>query len=421
VTALAYVRQSAIATHRRLTTGVVLTVLGVFDLVAFGLFTRSQTATFNMTVPPAKVTVPNLNLPAHETALAAGALGVLIGLYALVVRPGRTGRRVAIGVGLFLFLVAFLCWAVAGNSLNFVGLLQGSVTRAVPLVLGALAGALCERSGVINIAIEGELLMGAFVGTVAASAAGAVWLGIISASLAGGLLGSVLAVFAIRYFVDQIVLGVVLNLLASGLTGYLYDRLLVPYQNTLNFPPIATSIKVPGLSDVPILGPVFFDATVFVYIAYVALLLIQVGLFHTRWGLRVRAVGEHPTAADTVGIRVLFTRYRNVIMGGMLAGIGGASLTIGSVGAFNKDISSGKGYIALAALVFGRWNPLGATVACLVFAFSDALQSALSIANVPIPSDILLMFPYLATLVAVAGLVGRVRPPRADGQPYVKG
>jgi len=228
-----------------------------------------------------------------------------------------------------------------------------------PADLGALAGCLCERSGVINIAIEGQLLLGAFAGAIFASAFGVLWLGLIAGSLAGGLVGLLLGVFAITYLVDQIILGVVLNVFVSGLTGYLYDKLLVPYANTLNSPSTYLPIKIPLLGDIPIIGPVFFDSTLFLYITYILIAAVQVGLFSTAWGLRVRAVGEHPAAADTVGISVRLTRYRNVILAGLVAGIGGAFLTIGSVGSFGKDMSSGKGYIALAAMIFGRWTPLG--------------------------------------------------------------
>jgi simple sugar transport system permease protein len=304
--------------------------------------------------------------------------------------------------------------------MNIVNLLQGTLTYSIPLILGALAGCMCERSGVINIAIEGQLLLGAFTAAVVASAFGTLSLGLISGALAGGLLGGLLAVFAIRYLVDQIILGVVLNVFVSGLTGYLYDRVLVPYQNTLNSPATFSAVKIPVLGNIPIIGPIFFDSSIFLYITYVMIILVQVGLFSTRWGLRTRAVGEHPTAADTVGIRVLATRYRNVILGGLIAGIGGAFLTIGQVGAFGKDISSGQGYIALAAMIFGRWTPLGATGAALIFGFSTSLQSILSTLGVPIPSNILLMAPYIVTIIAVAGLVGKVRAPRADGKPYIK-
>ena len=299
-----------------------------------------------------------------------------------------------------------------------VNLLQNTLTGSIPLILGALAGCLGERAGVINIAIEGQLLVGAFAAAVMASVSG-VWIGLISGSLAGGLVGAVLAVFAIKFFVDQIILGVVLNVLTLGLTNYLYDRLLVTHSN-LNQAFTFNVLKIPVLGNIPVIGPIFFDSNIFLYITYVTIILVQIGLFSTRWGLRVRAVGEHPTAADTVGIRVLATRYRNVILGGLLAGIGGAYLTVGSVGTFSPGMSSGLGYIALAAMIFGRWTPLGATAAALLFGFTEALGNVLGSINVPIPSYILAMAPYVATIIAVAGLVGNVRAPRADGKPYVK-
>jgi len=214
--------------------------------------------------------------------------------------------------------------------------------------------------------------------------------------------------------------GVVLDVIALGLTNYLYNRIMVPYANTWNAGNTFGTLKVPVLGNIPIIGPVFFDSNVFLYITYALILIIQIALFRTRWGLRVRAVGEHPTAADTVGIRVQWTRYRNVILGGLIAGIGGAYLTVGSVGFFTSDISSGFGYIALAAMIFGRWTPLGSVAAALLFGFSYQLQTELSVLRVPVSSFILLMAPYVATIIAVAGLVGRVRPPAADGKPYIK-
>jgi general nucleoside transport system permease protein len=180
------------------------------------------------------------------------------------------------------------------------------------------------------------------------------------------------------------------------------------------------NVKIPLLGNIPVIGPVFFDSTVFLYITYIAIIAVQVAMFHSRWGLRVRAVGEHPTAADTVGIRVLWIRYRNVILGGLLAGIGGAFLTIGSVGTFNPDISSGFGYIALAALIFGRWTPLGSLAAALLFGFCLELALVLPTVNPALPPPIMNMAPYVATIIAVAGLVGRVRAPAADGKPYVR-
>jgi ABC-type uncharacterized transport system permease subunit len=396
-------------------------LFGLIDIIGFGLYAAHGDATFAFQQEFAKVTVPNLALPAAATAYACGAISIAAGLLRVFLPLGKVARRVSLGLVLFAFVLALLCWSDAGQPipLNVINLLQGTLEASIPLILGALAGCLCERSGVINIAIEGQLLFGAFTGAVAASFFGALWLGLILGSAAGALLGAMLAVFAIRYLVDQVVLGVVLNVFAAGLTGFLYDRALVPYQNSLNSPSTYLPVKIPLLGDIPIVGPVLFDSTIFLYITYLLLVLVQVGLFSTKWGLRVRAVGEHPMAADTVGIRVLATRYSAVIMGGLIAGLGGTYLTIGSAGNFSPNISSGMGYIALAALIFGRWTPLGALAAALLFGFTSELQAVLSTINVPIPSDILLMAPYVATIIAVAGLVGRVRAPAADGKPYV--
>ncbi|MGE5289055.1 MAG: ABC transporter permease [Micromonosporaceae bacterium] len=422
MTTLASTIQTPLATHRRLLAPITFAVLGLADILLFGLLAHEGDASFALSLQGASVHVPTLHVPAATVSYVLGAATIVIAIVRATVDLGTAGRRWSIAVVLVFFVFSLLCWADAGQiiPLNLVNLLQSTVVRSIPLVLGALAGCLCERSGVINIAIEGQLLVGAFGAAVIASAVGVLWFGLLAGALAGGLLAVLLALFAIRYFVDQIILGVVLNVFALGLTGFLYDRALVPYENTLNSPATFSAIKIPVLGDIPIIGPIFFDSTIFLYITYAILFLVQVGLFHTRWGLRVRAVGEHPTAADTVGIPVLATRYRNVILGGLVAGIGGAFLTIGSVGAFGKNMSSGKGYIALAAMIFGRWTPLGSVGAALIFGFADALQNVLSTLNVPIPSNILLMTPYVATIVAVAGLVGRVRAPRADGKPYVK-
>jgi simple sugar transport system permease protein len=395
-------------------------LVGIIDIIGFGLQARPGKAQFGLTLGGASVKLAPLKLPPGPTGILAGVITIALSVLWLQRDLGRWARRgVITGVGV-LFMLSFLCWAAAGKSLSLVGLLQSSVERSIPIILGALAGCLCERAGVINIAIEGQLLFGAFAGAVVASASHNRYLGLVAAAAAGALLALILAVFAIKYAVNQIVVGVVLNVLATGLTGYFYDRALVKYQNTLNSPHTFGRIAIPLLSKIPIAGPVLFDSTIFLYLTYVILILIQVGLFRTRWGLRVRAVGEHPVAAETVGIRVLAIRYRNVILGGVVAGIGGAYLTIGSVGPFGKDVSSGKGFIALAALIFGRWTPVGALMGALLFGFADAVQNILSVLGTSIPSDFLLMIPYIATIVVVAGMVGRVRPPKADGQPYVK-
>ncbi len=318
-----------------------------------------------------------------------------------------------------LWVVGFLVWVVAGQRISLVGLLGGGLVLAVPLAFGALSGVVSERAGVVNIAIEGQLLAGAFLSAVVASATDNPYLGLVAAPVAGVLVGLVLALFAIRYLVDQIIVGVVLNVLVLGLTNYLFSTLLAG-STTLNSPPGLGRLPIPLLSDIPVLGPVLFNQSIVVYLMYAAVAVVHVALFRTRWGLRVRAVGEHPRAADTVGIDVIRTRFVNVLIAGALAGLGGAMLTLGASLAFGQNMSAGKGYIALAAMIFGRYSPRGALAAALLFGLATNLQDILSSISTPVPSQFLLMAPYLATVLAVAGLVGRVRAPAADGQPYVK-
>ncbi len=395
---------------------------GLINIFVLGLNCHPGDATFAFSEPFAKVTVPNLTLPAALTCYVCGAVSIVVAVLRAFLPLCKLWRRVAIGLVVFLFIVSLLCWADAGltTAVNVVNLLQGTFAGSIPIMLGALTGVICSRSGVINVAIEGQLLLGAFTAAIVASGTGSLWLGLISGALAGSLVGLLLAVFAIAYRVDQVVLGVVINTLILGLTGYLYDDLMIPYQNTLNSPATFSAIKIPLLGDIPIIGPVFFDSTIFLYLTYLALASVQVGLFSTRWGLRTRAIGEHPVAADTVGIPVIAMRYRNVIAAGIIAGIGGAYFTIGSVGSFGKDMSSGEGYIALAAMIFGRYSPFGAVAAALLFGFTTQLQSIMSTLNTPIQSNLLLMSPYIVTIIVLAGLVGKVRGPRAEGIPYVK-
>jgi simple sugar transport system permease protein len=336
--------------------------------------------------------------------------------------------RWVVAAALLLFVLAFLCWAATGspqNPMSLTGLVQNSITASIPYVLGALAGIVCERSGVINIAIEGQMLVGAFAGALFASSAGSLGIGLASAMLGGALIGVLLALFAIRYIVNQVVLGVVLNTFALGLTNLGYHSIMAGESNSAKYNAGATlsPIKIPLLGDIPVIGQALFNVNIIVYITYGLIVAIDIGLFRTRWGLRTRAVGEHPKAADTVGINVNRLRYRNVIIGGLIAGLAGATLTIGGSGQFNANISSGKGFIALAAVIFGRWSPRGAIAAALLFGFTDQLQITLGIVGTPvqIPSAFLSMAPYIATVIAVAGLVGRVQAPAADGEPYVKG
>lgn len=412
-------------TAQRLRTGVGLGVLGLIAVFLLGLGANPGPAAFELSASGEAIQIPVIRVPARGTAIALGVLVLALAGWQLARGFRRRARRWALAVSLVATLLAFLCWAgsgTAGTVIDMLGLMQNTLFLAVPLILGSLAGVLCERSGVINVAIEGQMLTGAFAAAMFASLAHNLGVGVIAAMISGGLIGALLAVFSIKYLVNQVILGVVLNVFALGVTGFVYDALMQPDPNTFNSPALFSPVRLPLLADIPVLGPLLFDTNVLVYLTYLLIAAVHVGLFHTRWGLRTRSVGEHPRAADTVGINVLAVRYRNVITGGLIAGLAGAYITIGTVGAFTKNISSGKGFIALAALIFGRWSPLGALGAALLFAFADALQTVLSIIGTPvrIPSAFLAMFPYLATIFAVAGLVGRVRAPAADGQPYVK-
>jgi simple sugar transport system permease protein len=327
--------------------------------------------------------------------------------------------NVVLGGAMGLFILAFLGWAAAGESLSMVGMLESTLFLAAPIAFGALSGVMCERVGVINIGIEGMLLTGAFTGAVVGSVVSP-FFGLIGASLAGGILALALAVLAIKYRVDQIIAGVVINIFALGITSFLSAQVLVENAQEMNNPGVMGPIKIPILGDIPVIGRIFFDQNIFIYALYLIVIGMTYGLFRTRWGLRSRSVGEHPKAADTLGINVFRTRYVNVFLGGLIAGFGGAFFTLGAVGAFNENMTAGRGFIGLAAMIFGRWHPVGALGAALVFGFADSLQFKLAVIGSGIPSEFLLMAPYVVTIIVVAGVVGKARPPAADGQPYIK-
>lgn len=397
--------------------GAFLVALAVLMFFGFGLGVSPDAhATFLMTAPPA-VNVSPLVMSVRWMAIPLSIVCAAIGVYMLV-REQRRGSYMLFALGFMVFLWAFLAWAARGATLNFVEMLAGTLVSATPLLYGSMSGIMCERSGVVNIAIEGQFLAGAFLGAMIGSASGNLWLGVLGGAVAGALFGALLAFLALRYGADQIIVGVVIVAFCTGLTNFLTEQVLTPDQTTLNSPNTFGPIAIPLLSKIPLLGPIVFDQNVFVYGAAILLIVIQVALFRTRWGLRVRAVGEHPRAAETVGIHVLHERYRNVILGGVIAGIGGASFTIGSIGEFSAGMTAGLGYVALAAMIFGRWRPFGALGAALLFGFAVSLQSFLAVLNVGIPSPFLSMVPYVITIAVVSGLVGRVRPPAADGVPY---
>jgi general nucleoside transport system permease protein len=407
------------ARRRQRVLGIIYLVLAAVIVVGFGTTVGAGAdSTFVLQLGRAVIEVPNLVLPSAGTAYV---LGGIVAFAAAIQLTRGFGARTALILALVTvaFIFAFLTWVAASQSMNLTGILQSTIQRAVPIVFGALSGILCERSGVINIAIEGMLLSGAFVSAVVGSVTGNPWIAIAAAVLTGVVLAALLAVLAIRYLVDQIVAGFVINILAVGLTSFLSVRWLQANPQ-LNTPPRLGVTPIPILSEIPIVGPILFSHSIFVYLMFALVVAIHIGLFYTRWGLRVRSVGEHPKAADTVGINVLWVRYSNVLMGGAVAGLGGAYFTIGSTGGFEREMTAGRGFIGLAAMIFGGWNPIGASLAGLVFGFADAIQSRVSILAIPIPSEFLLMVPYIATIIVVAGLVGRVRAPAADGKPYVK-
>ncbi len=394
---------------------IVYFVLAGITLFAFG-FGGEGSATFVLSRPQDVIQVGDITVPVAGLAFIVAAILAFLGAREWMRGFGsRTNLVLAIGIG--LFALSFLAWAASGTSFSLVGILQETMKRAVPITFGAISGILCERTGIINIGIEGMLLGGAFTGAIVGSTMGAV-AGMIGAALVGGLLALVLAVLTVKFTVDQIIAGVVINIFVLGLTSFYTSQILVENPQ-LNNAPIMQAIAIPLLSDIPLIGAVLFDQNIFVYAMYLVVAATTVGLFQTRWGLRTRAVGEKPRAADTVGINVYRMKYLNVILGGLVAGFGGAYFTIGSVGRFDENMTAGRGFIGLAAMIFGRWHPVGALAAALVFGFADSLQVKLGILNTPIPSEFLGMAPYAVTIFVVAGLVGRSRPP-SDYKPYVK-
>ena len=403
-----------------------LSVVAVISLVFFGLSIDSDARTsyrFSDEDFGEFVQIPLFSLPSQLT----GVILSLIALVAVIVVVILTFTRRSIHWTIYAVfgvasVLALFTWAGAGKertAVTVTALVVAGLVAAVPLVFGALAGLVCERSGVINIAIEGQLLAGAFLGAVVASWAGQAYVGLLAAPVAGALVGAILAVFAVRYWVDQIVVGVVLNVLVYGLTAYLYGTLLREHRS-LNQPLGTGDIAIPVLSKIPILGPIFFNHPLLVYLMFVTVIILSIYLFKSRWGLRVRSLGEHPKAADTVGIRVNASRVRNVILGGALAGLGGAFYTVTKGLQFTPEMTGGAGFIALAAMILGRWTPKGALMAALLFGLADAFQQQLSIMGSSIPEEFVLMTPYLVTILAVAGLVGHARPPAAEGTPYKK-
>ncbi|MHA6511186.1 ABC transporter permease [Tessaracoccus sp. Z1128] len=406
---------------QRISTGVLITVVGV--LLLWMALTVDKSGRIALSDAFADVKLPTLELPGTATVLLCALLVLGAGIGFISGRLSHRIRTVAGALAGAGVLVGFIVWAAASSTLPFTLTSQLNLTLeyATPLLFGVLSGVLAERAGVVNIAIEGMFLTAAFSASLTFSITQSFVAALFAAALAGTLMAGVLALFTLRYLVDHVIIGVVINLLAAGLTGFIYQQLVVKDMAAFSTVQPMQMLRIPGLESIPFLGPILFTQKPLTYLGLLAVPVVWFLLFRTIWGLRVRSVGEHPHAADTVGINVLWTKTSAVLLGGLFAGLGGAYFTIGSVGAFqDNNPTAGNGFIALAAVIMGRWNPVLAALMALFFGFARALAQTTKLMQLPIPSDFIEMLPYLATIIAVAGLVGRVRAPAADGAHFVK-
>ncbi len=404
----------------RVSYGLTLLGFGLFIFLVFGLNTPAGVqTTFGMNLAGSQaISIPDVVVPSQPVVLALAAIAAFFGAFQLA--RGIRNSGWLIGVIAITFVLSFLTWAAADKSFNLTGMLSSSLVRATPIALAALCGVISERSAVINIGIEGIMLITAQVAVIVATVTGNSYVGLICAILFGGLVAAFHAWLVIRFKVDQVVSGVAINIVGAGVTAFISSRFLAKDINGLNNAATFPTVPIPLLSKIPVIGPVLFENNIVVYLTILLVFAMHIVMFYTPWGLRTRAVGEHPKAADTLGVNVFFVRYVNVIIGGMIAGLGGSYFTIGSVGRFDEAMTAGKGFIGLAAMIFGKWNPLGAYTSSMIFGFADSLQVKLQILRTPIPSEFLLMAPYIITILVLTGVVGRAIPPAADGQHYEK-
>ena len=418
--AIKHKRIYEISPGRKIFMGIAELLIALIILVGFVLNTEANTlTTFVMTPGGIEIgAMPDWVIPALPTLIVLTIIPTLIGVYQLIRGFGRATNAM-VGVSALCLIFGFVTWQASGKSVNLAGMLTSAVSLAVPITLGAFSGVLSERAGVVNIAIEGMMLMGAMVGSLIGSLTHNAWIGLAGSILSGLLLSSIHAVLSIKYKINQVISGTVINIFSAGMTAFISQKYLQSNQ-ALNTPPLFARLPIPGLASIPLLGPMFFNTNVFVYLMFILLIVIQVALFSTRWGLRLRSVGEHPRAADTLGIDVIKTRYVAVLLSGIVAGLGGAFFTLGSVGRFNEGMTAGKGFIGLAAMIFGNWRPLGAMGAGLIFGFADAIGSKLLLLGSAIPPQIMAMAPYLITMIVLAGFIGKGDVPAADGEPYEK-
>lgn len=405
----------------RIAAGILLALLGLLLVVM--AFTANPTGKIALSDAFADVQLPTIEVPGLPVLLFLALLTLASGAVFLIGRFPKDYRTAAGVIAGLSILAGFVVWAAASSAVPFTLTSQLNLTLAysTPLLFGVLAGVLSERAGVVNIAIEGQFLAAAFAASVIFSVSQSFLAALAAAAVAGLLMGAVLALFTLKYLVDHVIVGVVVNLLATGLTGFIFQQLVARDLKTFGVVSPMPVFAIPALSEIPFIGPILFTQRPLTFMALLAVPLVWFLLHRTKWGLRVRAVGEHPRAADTVGIKVISTKTQAVLLGGIFAGLGGAYFTVGFVGAFqDNNITAGNGFIALAAVIMGRWHPVLGAGTALFFGFARALAQSIKLMNLPIPSEFIEMLPYVATIIAVAGLVGRVRPPAADGAHFVK-
>jgi general nucleoside transport system permease protein len=415
----AAIPQRTVRSRRELGFGIFFLVVAVL-IVFLAPGTSGMVSTFVLSSQRAGVSIPapDLVLPTSATIFVLAILSLLAAIYQLAIGFKKLTIVLTLVVAFGTF--AFLVWATRDKSLNLTGMLVSSVIRATPIALAALSGIYSERSGVVNIGIEGMMLVGAFVAVLFASITKNSLVGIMAGMASGMLLALLHGLLSIKYRTSQIISGAVIIILALGLTSYLQRAFLNVYPE-LNQPgPAIPAFSIPLLWRIPVLGPILFNQSPIIYAMFILLAVTHILLYYTRWGLRTRSVGEHPKAADTLGINVFKIRYTSVLISGAIAGLSGAYMSIGSAGRFNEGMTAGKGFLGLAAMIFGNWNPGGAFLGSLIFGFFDSWQEKLSLLQVGVPVDLLGMAPYIATMAVLAGIVGRARMPAADGQPYTK-
>ncbi|ACL26682.1 ABC transporter permease [Chloroflexus aggregans] len=375
---------------------------------------------------------PIINFP---TAWSLSVIGLIVTVAGVLGLSNLVSRWTdsLLWIGAVLLFPAILIWAAAGKQTNATVMLSESLRLGTPLALGALAGIWAERSGVINIAIEGMMLMGAAFGFAIFIFTGNIWLGVVGAVIIGGIMALLHGVLSISFRTDQIISGTVVNILAIGITGYLRRQyIVVEGGGRVTLPSLSAMIANAGFPDlarsldaIPIIGTLVFGGKPIFFAMLLLVVITHIILFQTRWGLRTRAVGENPKAADTVGIAVNRMRYINVFISGCIAGLGGAWFSIETVGQFDDGMTAGKGFIALAAMIFGKWMPFGAFGGAMLFGFAEALGTRFQILQVqvlggPVPVQFLQVIPYVVTMIVLAGLIGRAVGPAAVGKPYEK-